>query len=499
MTDVSQNALIQQLDNLTDEQLRELYGHLAELEELQQRNPLDFFEPYEPQKEFFAYGTSKRERLFMAGNQTGKSTSGAFETACHLTGNYPPEWWTGKRYNKPTTGWACGQSGTQIRETIQLKLVGMRDAGEPSGVTGGLVPKHLVIGYTLSHGTGDLFDTVKIRHISGGLSVLSFKSYEQDSQKWQGQTIDFCWIDEECPPQHYAEALARLTGQGIMYVTFTPLLGFSEVVARFLRETDQEKLRDRVVVKMGIKHVTHYTEEEKRQRINSYPQHEREARENGDPVLGSGAVFTVPSTDIMVSDLYVPLHWCKLWGTDFGVTHPFGAVLIAWDIDADIIYVLDTVRLTNSQPIHHASAIKRIAPDVRVSWPHDGSRRETSLQTITSNYKREGLLMLPTHAAFVDGSISTEAGVLEMQERMADGRFRVRSHLGDWFDEYRSYHRDKEGRLVKIRDDLISATRIALMAKRFARPGPIGGGVGVASTRRVTPRMATNVDFDLFG
>jgi hypothetical protein len=107
--------------------------------------------------------------------------------------------------------------------------------------------------------------------------------------------------------------------------------------------------------------------------------------------------------------------------------------------------------------------------------------------------------MLPTHASFPDGSISTEAGILELQERLADGRLRVRAHLADWFDEYRSYHRDREGRLVKVRDDLMSATRVAIMAKRFARPGPIGfSGIPGYSSRPVMPRMASNIDFDLF-
>jgi hypothetical protein len=251
---------------------------------------------------------------------------------------------------------------------------------------------------------------------------------------------------------------------------------------------------------MGLKDAEHFTEEQKQKRLAGYPLHEREARANGDPTLGSGAIFTTPQGDISISqNLEIPLHWAKLWGVDYGVTHPFAAVLMAWDRDTDILYILDTIRLTNSRPIEHASAMKRIAPDVRVSWPHDGSRRESDLDTLTTNYRREGLLMLPKHASFVDGSISTEAGILEMQERMAEGRFRVKAHLSDWFDEYRSYHRKKDGTINKIRDDLLSATRIAVMSKRFARPGPIGGSLlGMPMVRRAVPQMARNVNFDLF-
>jgi phage terminase large subunit-like protein len=482
-----------ELDHLSDAQLQELLNALLEYDDLKTNNPVEFFEPYEPQLQFFLAGLDKRERLFMAGNQTGKSTSGAFEAACHLTGIYPP-WWQGKRFLKPVTGWACGQSGQQMRETIQLKLVGMRIA---DGVTGGLIPARLVAGHTLSHGAGDLFDTIRIKHVSGGYSTLSLKSYEQDATKWQGQTVDFIWIDEEPPIKHYNEALARLAGQGIVFITFTPLLGFSEVVSRFLREDDPKKMADRAVIRMGLKHVTHFTDQEKERRVAGYSDWEREARENGDPMLGEGAVFRTPWDQIAIdSALRVPLHWAKLWGTDFGLTHPFAAVLIAWDRDSDVVYVIDTVRVAEKTPADHARRLKQIAPDVRIAWPFDGNKRESSLSPLVTNYRKEGLHMLPTFAAWPDGSISTEKGIIDLDERMKEGRFRVLSHLADWQEEFRSYHR-KDGKIVKLRDDLMSATRVAIMALRYARPGPIGreGAPGMVDSRH-TPRMAKGLDFD---
>jgi hypothetical protein len=56
-----------------------------------------------------------------------------------------------------------------------------------------------------------------------------------------------------------------------------------------------------------------------------------------------------------------------------------------------------------------------------------------------------------------------------MLERMQTGRLKVFAHLADWFEEFRLYHRD-DGKVVKLRDDLMSATRYALMCLRFARP-----------------------------
>jgi hypothetical protein len=75
---------------------------------------------------------------------------------------------------------------------------------------------------------------------------------------------------------------------------------------------------------------------------------------------------------------------------------------------------------------------------------------------------------LPAHAAFDDGTSGVEAGLLMMLERMQTGRLKVCRHLADWFEEFRLYHRS-DGRVVKLRDDLLSATRYALMCLRFAK------------------------------
>jgi hypothetical protein len=55
-----------------------------------------------------------------------------------------------------------------------------------------------------------------------------------------------------------------------------------------------------------------------------------------------------------------------------------------------------------------------------------------------------------------------------MLDRMKTGRFKVFNHLLDWLEEFRLYHR-KDGRVVKEGDDLMAATRYAVMSLRHAR------------------------------
>jgi hypothetical protein len=68
------------------------------------------------------------------------------------------------------------------------------------------------------------------------------------------------------------------------------------------------------------------------------------------------------------------------------------------------------------------------------------------------------------------GGNSVEEGIMSMLQRMEDDKFKVFSTLSDWWEEFRMYHR-KGGKIVPFRDDLMSATRYAAMATRFAVSG----------------------------
>ena len=75
--------------------------------------------------------------------------------------------------------------------------------------------------------------------------------------------------------------------------------------------------------------------------------------------------------------------------------------------------------------------------------------------------------MLREHAQFADSSVSVEAGLMAMLDRMRTGKLKVFKEHPDWWEEFRLYHR-KDGKVVKEGDDLLCATRYALMSLRFA-------------------------------
>lgn len=436
----------------------------ADLTWRQSRNRLKSYRPYSKQSEFHAAGLTFRERLLMAGNQLGKTMAGSMEVAMHATGIYKPDW-PGRRFTKATAGWAAGITGLSTRDTVQQMLL-----GKVGHLGTGSIPGDLIIDTSPARGVADQIDTVQVKHISGETSLISLKSYEQGREKWQGPSLDWVWFDEEPDLEIYTEGITRTNATGgLVWMTFTPLLGMSEVVKRFL----MEKSADRHITQMTIEEAEHYTPEERTRIINSYPLHEREARTKGVPILGSGRVFPVTEESISEKAIEIPDTWARIAALDFGWDHPTAGVWLAHDRDADCVHVTDCYRAREATPVIVAAAVKPRGKWIPIAWPHDGLQHDKgSGKQLAELYREQDLKMLPEHATFGDDrGYGLEAGVIEMLDRMQTGRWKVAEHLADWWEEFRMYHR-KDGLIVKLGDDLMSASRVGMMMLRHAKRKP---------------------------
>ena len=180
---------------------------------------------------FFEAGSIHRERLFLAGNRIGKTEGvGLYELTWHLIGDYPA-WWVGRRFNKKIRAWCAGDTKQTVREILQDKLLG------PVGSWGtGLIPGDMI--HKIVRGGGSVADSVDMIYVKskdGGISQLTLKSYDQRREAFQGTEQDVILLDEEPPEDIYTECLLRtMTNNGMMMLTFTPLMGMSAVVLSFL-------------------------------------------------------------------------------------------------------------------------------------------------------------------------------------------------------------------------------------------------------------------------
>jgi phage terminase large subunit-like protein len=396
----------------------------AEQERRKDENQLARFRPYRRQREFLSSTT--RETLLMAANQSGKTYTGAMAAAIHLTGRYPP--------GRP----GCGS-----------------------------IPKDCIVDIVNARGIPGLIDYVTVRHVSGGLSRLTVKSYEMSREAFQGASLHVVWADEESDPDIYMELLTRTNATGgIVYMTFTPLRGVSEVVRRFLHE----KSDDRSVHTMIIDEAEHIDAEKRAQIIASYPPHELEARTKGVPVLGSGRIFPISESLIVCKPRDIPDHWARIAGVDWGFNHPAAAVECAIDRDTDTFYVLRSFRAKEQTAITFAAALRPWGRTLRIAWPADGKQATMvgAGVSLAQQMRDQGLALLPDPATDETGSTSVWSGLQGMLDYMKSGRFKVFDGQNDWLEEFRLYHQ-KDGKVVALGDDLMSATRYAFVSRRFAQ------------------------------
>lgn len=231
------------LQSLSREDRLELLQALEEIDRRRARNKLSLLFPdkgplrrelYKKHLQFFAAGKDYNERAFIAANRVGKSYAAAYEMTCHLTGLYP-HWWEGWRFDSPVRAWACGDTAKTARDIAQAALLG--PPGDDEGKGTGLVPGHCILNMSPKHGLANAVETAFVRHVSGGVSQVQFKSYDQGRVAFQGTEQEVIWLDEECDEETYIECLTRtMTTNGRVILTFTPLFGLTKLVLSFLPE-----------------------------------------------------------------------------------------------------------------------------------------------------------------------------------------------------------------------------------------------------------------------
>lgn len=411
-------------------------------------DPCVWYRPHARQRDFHAAGAGCRERLFLAGNRVGKTLAGAAEVAFHLTGLYP-DWWNGARYDRPVVAWAASVTREATRDILQPVYLG-------DGGCAGVIPAHLVLDRVVRSGVAQAVDTVRVRHVSGGISVLSFKSFDQGRASFQGTVRDVIHLDEEPEIGLYEECLLRtLTVRGHVLLTMTPLLGLTEMVRHF---TGSSRAEGKAVVQAGWADATFLDADAVATLRASLRPHEREAREFGVPQLGRGRVFPVDEVLVACPRFEIPDGWRRCFGLDFGWSNPTAAVWLAHDADNDVVYVTDAYARSEATPVEHAGEILR-----RGDWipgvcdPAGQAANQRDGVSLVALYEAAGLRL-------ESASNDVEAGLMAMLERMRSGRLRVFEDLAPWWHEFRQYARDGKGRIIKRDDHLLDATRYALMS-----------------------------------
>ena len=444
-------------------------------------NQLKYFRPFEHQLRFFKTGGSER-RGILAANRIGKTVSTCFETAYHLTGLYPA-WWpeSAKRFEKPITVMVAGEGWQQVAMVLQNELLGTQDVKIRENIGTGAIPRNCIKLETMrSDGANCL--GVEVRHKSGGYSYLVFANYTQEVRQMQGFKLNLAVFDEQPPDDFFSEIVTRTaTTQGQVLCSFTPLKGLNGLVSKFWHhETGYEHIR------VSWDDVPEYDpwgeafllKETRLQLERDYLPHERDARRNGVPVMGKGAVFQIRNWPTYRTGDYDfrnthGLH--RIIALDLGLVNDRTVIsLMYWDPDNQEAWLHTQICVKGTEEANPVNWIQHLMrPEVfgcPIVLPPDAGtvgRYTMSALSLRQMFEQYELNVYPdpvrnppddqgrttNHKAY---------GINMMRQMMDIGTLHINENCVEFLREAQNYYVDEKGRFSDP-DDTIDSVRYALL------------------------------------
>ena len=442
-------------------------------------NQLKYFRPFEHQTKFF--GTTAPRRGILAANRIGKTVSTCYETAMHLTGQYPA-WYTGRRWTKPVTVMVAGEGWSQVALVLQNELLGSPDVKLIESIGTGAIPRDCVVLDTMRNDGANCIG-VEIRHSSGGKSYLLFANYTQEVRQLQGFKLDLAVFDEQPPDDFFSEIVTRTaTTQGQVLCSFTPLKGLNGLVSKFWNREEGYDF-----VRVSWSDVPEYDawgepfllQETRRQLERDYLPHEREARIQGRPIMGKGAVFQLrswPTYQPGDFDFKVMPNIHRAIALDLGLVNDKTVIsLIYWDPyerEAWLHKQIVVQGVEEAVPTQYINHLLRpevygtpivLPPDA--STPGRYTMSSNSIRELFEQYELNVIdkpIMNPPDA---QGRVTNHKsyGINIMRQMLEWGTLHINENCEDFLREAQNYYVDSQGRFSDP-DDCIDSARYGLLA-----------------------------------
>ena len=442
-------------------------------------NQLKYFRPFQHQLRFFATGTSDR-RGILAANRIGKTVSTCYETAYHLTGLYP-DWWPGRRFDKPVTVMVAGEGWSQVALVLQNELLGTNDVKIRDHIGTGAIPRACIITETMRSDGANCIG-VEIRHVSGSKSYLLFANYTQEVRQMQGFKLNLAVFDEQPPDDFFSEIVTRTaTTQGQVLCSFTPLKGLNGLVSKFWhQEEGYEHIR------VSWDDVPEYDpwgepfllKETRLQLERDYLPHERDARRNGVPVMGKGAVFQIrtwPTYKMGTYDFRNVMGLYRVIALDLGLVNDKTVLtLMYWDPNGQEAWLDRQIVVKGTEeanPVNYVQHLMR--PEVfgtPIVLPPDAGtvgRYTMSALSIRQLFEQYELNVYPEaihNPPDAEGRVTNHKafGINMMRQMLELGTFHVNENCVEFLREAQNYYVDERGRFSDP-DDCIDSARYALL------------------------------------
>lgn len=206
------------------------------------------------------------------------------------------------------------------------------------------------------------------------------------------------------------------------------------------------------LVTAGWNNAPHLDEKTKKELLEATPPFLRDARSKGIPSLGAGAIYPIPEEEISVPYFEIPVYWPRCFGLDVGWNRT-AALWAAWNPSTGVCYLYAEHYRGIAEPAVHAEAIKtRGAWMTGVCDPAARSSSQRDGEKLVDLYRQLGLRLV-----MADNAV--DAGIYDTWSSLSTGKLKVMSHLLNFFNEYRLYRRDENGKIVKQHDHLMDVMR----------------------------------------
>ena len=471
---------VNNLHHLTTEQRDHLEELTVAVADDMRYNALKYFRPFHHQLKFFATAASPR-RGILAANRIGKTVSTCYETAAHLTGQYP-EWWTGQRFSGPINVMVAGEGWQQVALVLQNELLGTNDIKLIDNIGTGAIPRDSIVLDTMRNDGANCMG-VEIKHVSGGNSYLLFANYTQEVRQMQGFKLNLAVFDEQPPDNFFSEIVTRTaTTQGVVLCSFTPLKGLNGLVAKFWNRED------------GYDHIrvswddvpTHdpwgepfLLEETRKQLMLDYLPYERDARVKGMPVMGKGAVFplsTWPTYKTGDYDFGTMNGIHRVISMDLGLINDKTVIsLIYWQPSTQEAWLHTQIVVKGTEeanPLHYVQHLLRqevfgcpivLPPDAGTAGRYTMS--SLSLRQFLEGYELNVYQDAIRNPPDSEGRITNHKsfGVNMLRQMMELGTFKINENCSHFLSECQNYFVDEKGRFSDP-DDCIDSARYGLLA-----------------------------------
>jgi hypothetical protein len=213
-----------------------------------------------------------------------------------------------------------------------------------------------------------------------------------------------------------------------------------------------DRTTSRVLITAGWNDVPHLDAKAKQELLEETPPWLREARSEGKPSLGAGAIYPIQLDQIECEPFQIPTHWPRAYALDVGWNWT-AALWMAYDRESLTRYLYAEYKAAEGLPQVHAEAIK-----ARGEWipglidPAANNRNQRDGERLMQDYMGLGLHLTPANNA-------VEAGLVGCWRELSAGRIKIFKHLLRYKEEYRVYRRDEKGKVVKKNDHLMDCKR----------------------------------------